>query len=242
MPERAVLRVVIADDHYLVREGVRQLLETSEEVSVVSTAGDVDGLVAAVEEHQPDVVVTDIRMPPSHTTEGVEAAHRLRAERPDLGVVVLSNHAEAGYALDLFRDGTAGRAYLLKDRVGDRDQLLTAIRAVAAGSSVIDPVIVEGLLKRHSRQVESPVGRLTERERDVLEAMAGGLSNSAIARRLHLSVSAVEKNINAIFTKLDLGDEPSLHRRVGAVLAYLADAGSDSAQSAGLPGWTSPDS
>lgn len=219
------LRVVIADDHYLVREGVRQLLELDGAVQVVATAPDGPALVAAVDAHRPDVVVTDIRMPPTHTMEGVEAAHRLRAAYPSLGVVVLSNHADAAYALELFRDGTEFVAYLLKDRVGDRQQLLGAVRAVAAGGSVIDPTVVDGLLSRRARQQQSPLSRLTDREREVLEAMASGLSNTAIGERLHLSVSAVEKNVNAIFGKLDLRSEPSLHRRVGAVLAYLANPG-----------------
>lgn len=225
MPDVAPLRVVIADDHYLVREGVRQLLELDGAVRVVATVSDVPDLVAAVEAHRPDVVVTDIRMPPTHTMEGVEAAHQLRETHPSLGVVVLSNHADAAYALELFRDGTEHLAYLLKDRVGDRDQLLAAVRAVADGGSVIDPTVVDGLVARRSRQQRSPLSQLTDREREVLEAMASGLSNTAIASRLHLSVSAVEKNVNAIFGKLDLRSEPSVHRRVGAVLAYLAHPG-----------------
>jgi DNA-binding NarL/FixJ family response regulator len=221
VPDQAP-RVVIADDHYLVREGLRQLLEIDDAARVVATADDVPGLVTAVERHAPDVVVTDIRMPPTHTMEGIEAAHRLRASFPSLGVVVLSHHADAAYALELFRDGTDHLAYLLKDRIGDRDQVLGAVHAVTAGDSVIDPTVVEGLLNRRSRQEQSPVSRLSGRERQVLEAMAAGLSNGAIAERLHLSVSAVEKNVNAIFLKLELRNEPSVHRRVGAVLAYLA--------------------
>jgi DNA-binding NarL/FixJ family response regulator len=225
VPDVTPLRVVIADDHYLVREGVRQLLELDASVQVVATASDAAELVAAVRAYGPDVVMTDIRMPPTHTMEGVEVAHQLRSTYPSLGVVVLSNHADAGYALELFRDGTDHLAYLLKDRVGDRDQLLAAVRAVARGGSVIDPTVVEGLLTRRARQQQSPIGRLTARERDVLEAMASGLSNTAIAERLHLSVSGVEKNVNAIFLKLDLRSEPSVHRRVGAVLAYLSHPG-----------------
>lgn len=216
------LRVVVADDHYLVREGTRQLLELHGEVAVVATASNAALLHAAVAEHEPDAVVTDIRMPPTHTLEGIEAAHRIRAGWPRIGVVVLSNHADTDYALQLFTHGMAGLAYLLKDRVGDRDQLIAALRAVVAGESVIDPVVVEGLLVRRARQHTSPLSGLTGREREVLEAMAAGRSNTAIAAQLHLSVSAVEKNVNAIFSKLGLSDEPSTHRRVGAVLAYLA--------------------
>ncbi|NJC71149.1 response regulator transcription factor [Planosporangium thailandense] len=216
------LRVVLADDHYLVREGTRQLLELDGQVLVVASVEDAEQLMTAVDEHHPDVVITDIRMPPTHTLEGVAAAHRLREKRSDLGIVVLSNHADPDYALELFKDGMTGFAYLLKDRVGDRSQLLAAVRAVAAGDSVIDPVVVEGLVHRRARQETSPLSRLTDRERDVLEGMAAGRTNAAIAAHLHLSVSAVEKNVNSIFSKLGLTDEPTMHRRVGAVLTYLA--------------------
>ncbi len=221
-PDTAPLRVVLADDHYLVREGTRQLLELDGHVLVVASVEDVERLMAAVDEHRPDVVITDIRMPPTHTLEGVAAAHRLRERHPALGVVVLSNHADPDYAIELFKDGMAGLAYLLKDRVGDRSQLLAAVRAVAKGDSVIDPVVVEGLVHRRARQEASPLSRLTERERHVIEGMAAGRSNAAIAAHLHLSVSAVEKNVNSIFSKLGLTDEPAIHRRVAAVLAFLA--------------------
>lgn len=216
------MRVVVADDHYLVREGTRQLLELHGEVIVVATVSNAELLHAAVAKHAPDAVMTDIRMPPTHTLEGIAAAHRIRAAWPSIGVLVLSNHADTDYALQLFAHGMSGLAYLLKDRVGDRDQLLAALRAVVAGESVIDPVVVEGLVHRRARQQTSPLSRLTDREREVLEVMAAGRSNAAIAAQLHLSVSAVEKNVNAIFSKLGLIDEPSTHRRVGAVLAFLA--------------------
>jgi DNA-binding NarL/FixJ family response regulator len=222
------LRVVVADDHYLVREGVKQVLELDGTVCVVATAANVPELVAAVDATAPDCVITDIRMPPTHTVEGLDAVRQLRATRPALGVIVLSNHADPSYAFELFRDGMTGLAYLLKDRVGDREQLLRALAAVADGGSVVDPAVVDGLIQRRARRADtSPVSRLTDRERDVLEAMAGGMSNSAIAQCLHLSRSAIEKHISAIFTKLDIPDEPSVHRRVEAVLAFLARPADD---------------
>jgi DNA-binding NarL/FixJ family response regulator len=216
------IRVILADDHYLVREGTRQLLELGGEVTVVAAAADAAELLAAVQRQPADVVVTDIRMPPGHHMEGIEAAHAIRADHPDVGVVVLSNHADDAYAIELFRDGTAGLAYLLKDRVGDRDELLGAVRATAAGGSVIDPVIVESLVRRQTRRDSSRLEELTDRERSVLEQMAIGRTNGSIAEALHLSVSAVEKNINSIFTKLGLAEEAHVHRRVAAVLAFLA--------------------
>ena len=222
MAERP-LRVVVADDHYLVREGVRQLLELGGEVEVVAGVGTAVELLDAVERQPVDVVLTDIRMPPGHHLEGIEAAHALRARYPDVGVVVLSAHAEDAYALELFRDGTAGLAYLLKDRVGDRSELLRAVRAVAPAESVIDPLVVEAMLRRRSKARGSVLDRLTPRERDVLEQMATGRSNPAIGEVLFLSVSAVEKNITAIFTKLGLTEERTHHRRVAAVLAYLGE-------------------
>jgi DNA-binding NarL/FixJ family response regulator len=218
-----VLRVVIADDHYLVREGTKQLLQLDGDIEVVDCVGDAVELLSSVGRLRPDVVITDIRMPPTHRLEGIEAAHRLRELFPTLGVVVLSNHADQEYALALFGRGTGGLAYLLKERVGDREELLRAIRETAAGRSVIDPVVVEGLVERRARQESSRIALLTDREREVLESMAGGRSNTAIAVSLHLTVSAVEKNINAIFSKLGLSDEPATHRRVAAVLAYLGD-------------------
>lgn len=216
------IRTVVADDHYLVREGTRRLLETSGEVTVVGAVGDADELLDAVRRLRPDVVVTDIRMPGGRWREGmegVEAAHRVHEEYPGVGVVVLSQYADALFALELFKNGTEGFAYLLKDRVGDLDELLGAIRAVAGGGSVIDPKVVEGLLARHA--VRGREDELTPRERDVLREMAHGRSNGAIAKTLHLSVSSVEKNVNAIFAKLGLENSPDVHRRVAAVLAYL---------------------
>lgn len=225
--DQNVLRAVIADDHYLVREGTRQLLELGGEIEVVESVASVEDLLRAVEEFRPDVVVTDIRMPPTHHMEGIEAAHLLRARYPDLGVVVLSNHAEYGYALELFREGTAGLAYLLKDKVGDRAELLRAIRETAAGGSVVDAVVVEALVTRGGRQGRSPLRDLTERERQVLEQMAAGRTNAAIADAVYLTVSAVEKNVNSIFSKLGLSEERSTHRRVAAVVTYLAEQGEE---------------
>ncbi|MFI6919863.1 response regulator [Nonomuraea spiralis] len=220
MPEP--IRAVVADDHYLVREGTRQLLELSGEVRVVGAVGDADELLDAVRRLEPQVVITDIRMPGGEWRqgfEGIDAAHRVRSGHPGIGVVVLSQFSDALFAFELFKHGTAGFAYLLKDRVGDLEELLGAIRAVAGGGSVIDPQVVEGLLAR--REVRGQGDSLTPRERDVLREMAHGRSNAGIARALHLSISSVEKNVNAIFTKLGLENSGDVHRRVAAVLAYL---------------------
>ncbi|MEV7806364.1 response regulator transcription factor [Microbispora sp. NPDC088329] len=216
------LRALVADDHYLVREGTRQLLESSGEVAVVGALGSAAELVDAARRLKPDVIVTDIRMPGEGWRpgfEGIDAAHRVRAADPRVGVVVLSQFADSIYAFELFRGGTEGLAYLLKDRVGDIDELLGAIRSVAAGGSVIDPKVVEGLLAR--RAVRGEREAFTPRERDVLREMAAGRSNGGIARALSLSISAVEKNVNSIFLKLGLETSPDIHRRVAAVLAYL---------------------
>ncbi len=223
MAER--LRVALAEDHYLVREGIRSALEETGEVEVVAAVGAPDPLAEAVRRLHPDVVITDIRMPPDHRTEGIELAHRVRALHPDIGVIVLSQYAEAAYALQLLGEGSAGFAYLLKDRVGDPEQLLRAVREVAAGGSVIDPDVVATLVAHSSRGPTSALADLTTRERDVLEQMAQGRTNAGIATHLHLSESSVEKYSGAIFAKLHLTDEPQVHRRVAAVLAYLRDAG-----------------
>jgi len=219
------IRIVIAEDNYLVREGVVRLLETCDDIAVVGVAEDHDGLLAAVDEHTPDVVVTDIRMPPTGTDEGVRAAAELRVRHPDTGVVVLSQYVEPGYALALLEDGSSGRAYLLKERVSDVDQLLGAIREVAAGGSVIDPRVVETLVDARARHRDSPVDRLTNREREVLGEMAQGRNNAGVASALGLSERAVEKHINAVFSKLGLSEETDVHRRVKAVLVYLSDSG-----------------
>jgi DNA-binding NarL/FixJ family response regulator len=217
-----VIRLVIADDHYLVREGTRRLLEASGEVDVVATVEDGGQLLAAVERLEPDAVIVDIRMPPGHQMEGIEAAHEIRNRHPGIGVVVLSQHANPLYAFEVFKDGTARLAYLIKDRVGELDELLRAIREVIAGGSVIDPVVVEALLNRQRQSPDRLLDTLTTREREVLAAMAAGRSNAAIGDTLFISGSAVEKHINSIFAKLGLGpDEPETHRRVAAVLTFL---------------------
>lgn len=219
------LRAVLAEDNYLVREGTRRLLEESGEVDVVAAVGAADELLDAVKRLRPDVVVTDIRMPPGNHMEGIEAAHTIRARDPGIGVVVLSQHADEAYAFELLRNGTAGLAYLLKDRVGDLATLLGALREVSAGGSVIDPIVVEALVARRSRLADSRLDGLTPREIDVLRAMAEGRTNAAIAEALVLSRSAVEKHVSSIFVKLGLSEEPRVDRRVSAVLTFLRDSG-----------------
>lgn len=219
------VRVVLAEDNALLRQGLAAMIGRADGVELVETATDLGSLEAAVERVGPDVVVTDIRMPPSRTDEGIRVAAWLRRERPEVGVVVLSQHAEASYAIALLDGGAAGRAYLLKERVAGVDDLVRAIRAVAAGESVIDPAVVEGLVAAGSRRSGSALDRLTPREREVLGQMAQGWSNAAIAASLVLSERAVEKHSNAIFSKLGLTDEPDLNRRVKAVLMFLHDGG-----------------
>jgi DNA-binding NarL/FixJ family response regulator len=217
------IRVVLAEDHLLVREGVQRLLETQPDVEVAGACGDLDELLTAVDAERPDVVVTDIRMPPGNTDEGIRAAEQLRATHPDIGVVVLSQYAEPTFALALLDSGSARRAYLLKERVQDVDQLMSAIRAVADGGSVIDPKVVEALVAENARVDESPLNDLTPRERDVLREMAAGKSNAAIGESLFLAERSVEKVIHSIFLKLGLSWEPSVHKRVKAVILYLSE-------------------
>jgi DNA-binding NarL/FixJ family response regulator len=223
--DTAVLRVVLAEDNYLVREGTRQVLEAGDGVTVVGAVGDAVSLLRAVEEHRPDVVVTDIRMPPGHHMEGIEAAHEIRRRWPDTGVVVLSQYADEAYAFALLEHGTAGLAYLLKERVLDRDDLVRALHQTARGRSVLDPLVVDALVSRRARQERSKLSELTERETAVLTLMAQGRTNAGIGRELHLSASAVEKHINAIFGKLGLGLETEVHRRVAAVVTFLEQTG-----------------
>ncbi|WP_238445327.1 response regulator transcription factor [Salsipaludibacter albus] len=219
------LRVAIAEDHYLVREGVRRALTGTGELEVVAAVGTADELVEVVDRERPDVVVTDIRMPPGHRSEGIDAARRIRARHPDTGIVVLSQYADASYAVELLRDGNDGVAYLLKERVGDRVSLVQAVRSVADGGSIVDPTVVAALVARSSVQESSAIQRLTPREREVLEQMAQGRTNAGIAEQLSLSESSIEKYSTAIFATLGLRDEPMVHRRVAAVVAYLDEQG-----------------
>ena len=216
------IRVALAEDKLLIREGVRRLLEAEDDVQVVAACGDLDALLAAVEMQQPDVVLTDIRMPPTGSDEGIRAAARLRTSHPRLGVVVLSQYDDPTYAVSLLEAGSAGRAYLLKERVSEPEQLVGAIREVARGGSVIDPKIVETLVSARSRAANSPLAELTPREREVLEQMARGKNNAAIAEALTLTTRAVERHINALFAKLPLDEQPDVDRRVKAVLLFLA--------------------
>ena len=219
------IRLVLAEDHYLVREGLRRLLETHPDIEVAAVCGDLDSLLAAVDVERPDVVVTDIRMPPGDTDEGIQAAERLRETNPEVGVVVLSQYANAGYVLALVKGGSARRAYLLKERVEDLEQLVAAIRTVAAGGSMIDPQVVDALVAENARGEESPLSQLTPRERDVLREMAEGKNNAAIAGALFLTERSVEKVIHSIFVKLGLAWEEAVHKRVKAVILYLAESG-----------------
>jgi DNA-binding NarL/FixJ family response regulator len=219
------LRVVIAEDHYLVREGTRRTLDDEADIEVVAVVGTAPELEHVVPRVQPDVIVTDIRMPPGHRTEGIDAALRIRAANRDIGVVVLSQYADATYALELLSDGTQGVAYLLKERVGNPAQLVDAVRTVADGGSVIDPDVVATLVQQNAHRSSSPLRHLTERELEVLEQMAQGRTNAGIAEQLHLSESSIEKYSTSIFLKLGITDESQMHRRVAAVLTFLHDEG-----------------
>jgi DNA-binding NarL/FixJ family response regulator len=221
------IRVALAEDTYIVREGLEQLLATADAVEIVASCEDMAGLLAAVAEHRPDVVVTDIRMPPTNTDEGIQIAASLRETNPEVGVVILSQYAEPSYVLRLLDSGSDGRAYLLKERVHDRIELVAAIEAVSDGGSVIDPKVVEVLVEARARAERSPLAELTPRELEVLRAIAQGKSNSAIAEDLVLTKRAVEKHINAIFLKLGLTysqETESVSKRVMATLLFLADA------------------
>jgi DNA-binding NarL/FixJ family response regulator len=219
------IRLVLAEDHYLVREGVRHLLETQPDFEVAAVCGDLDSLLAAVKAARPNVVVTDIRMPPGNADEGIQAAARLRETNPEVGVVVLSQYANPSYVLALLDGGSTRRAYLLKERVKDLGELAAAIRAVAQGDSVIDPKVIEALVAENARGEESPLNQLTPRERDVLHGMAEGKNNAAIAGALFLTERSVEKVIHSIFLKLGLTWETAVHKRVKAVILYLAESG-----------------
>jgi DNA-binding NarL/FixJ family response regulator len=220
------LRVVFADDNYLVREGVSALLGETDEIELLESVGDPTSLLKAVAAHKPDAVLTDIRMPPTHTTEGIDAAKQIRAEYPQTGVVVLSQYVEEDYAFDLLSDGVAGLGYILKERISQVDELVRALHDVARGGSALDPKVVEGLLARKSSQERSPLLGLTERELEVLGEMAAGRNNAATAKALYMSERAVEKHVSSLFQKLGLVDETDVNRRVMAVLAFLdASAG-----------------
>jgi DNA-binding NarL/FixJ family response regulator len=213
------LRVVFADDNYLVREGVTALLAVVDGIDVVGTAHDAESLMRSVADQSPDIVLTDIRMPPTHTNEGIRAAKRIRAEHPGVGVVVLSQYVEEDYAFSLLADGVAGMGYLLKERLTDLGELVRALQEVARGGSALDPVVVEALLAR--RNSRGPLEALTDREREVLQAMATGRNNATIAKALFMSDRAVEKHIGSVFQKLGLVDEQEVNRRVTAVITYL---------------------
>jgi DNA-binding NarL/FixJ family response regulator len=225
------IRVVLADDSYLAREGIEQVLEAAPGIDVVSTCDDLDSLLAAIQTDQPDVVVTDIRMPPTNTDEGIRIAAQLRDTRPEIGIVVLSQYDDPAYALALLESGSEGRAYLLKERIHERAQLITAVEEVAGGGSVIDSKIVESLVGARSRLDYSELAELTTREREVLSEIAQGKSNAAIAESLVLTKRAVEKHINAIFMKLGLAQAEDVSKRVKAALMFLSDT--DSAPAGG---------
>jgi DNA-binding NarL/FixJ family response regulator len=218
-----MIRVVFAEDNYLVREGTAALLQNSGSVDLVGTAASLDELLEQVEQAKPEAVLTDIRMPPTNTTEGIDAAKRIRQEHPEVGVVVLSQYAEEEYAYELLKDGAAGLGYLLKERVSDLDEVVRALNEVSKGGSVLDPKVVEALVSAKQKMAHSPLANVTEREREVLEQMAQGKNNASIAKALYLTERAVEKHINSLFHKLGLTEEPDVHRRVMAVLAFLRE-------------------
>jgi DNA-binding NarL/FixJ family response regulator len=226
------LRVALAEDSFIVREGIAQVLSDHEgDVTVVARCEDVESLLSAVEEHRPDVVVTDIRMPPTNTDEGIRLAAQLRDTHPEIGVVVLSNYADPAYALALLESGSEGRSYLLKERIHDRSQLVSAIQTVAVGGSLMDPKIVEPLMRSRGRAEHSPLDDLTSRELEVLAKIAQGMSNAAIADELVLTKRAVEKHINSIFLKLNLSGAEDVSKRVKATLMFLAEVDQPSASS-----------
>jgi DNA-binding NarL/FixJ family response regulator len=217
------LRVVFAEDNYLVREGTVALLHEAVDVEVVDTAATYDELMQAVADRAPDAVLTDIRMPPTGTDEGIRAARQIRADHPGTGVVVLSQYADEQYAYELLKDGAGGLGYLLKERVADLGELVRALHEVARGGSVLDPKVVEALVAAKDRMAHSPLAQLTDREREVLSLMAQGMNNATIAKTLFLTDRAVEKHINSMFHKLGLTEETDVHRRVMAVLAFLRE-------------------
>ncbi|HUE26619.1 MAG TPA: response regulator transcription factor [Solirubrobacteraceae bacterium] len=225
------LRVAIAEDSYLVREGLSQLLTGVAGLDIVAVSEDTYSLIDAIERETPDVVLTDIRMPPFREREGIRVAAQLRETHPEIGVVILSQYADPALALELFESGSKGRAYLLKERVGNRAELVDAIEAVAHGRSVVDPKIIDALIAERARSATSPLDELTTREREVLAEVATGKSNAAIATSLFLTKRAVEKHINAIFMKLNLRESEDTSRRVKAALMFLTEESAGQAPS-----------
>ncbi len=219
----AMIRVALAEDNVLLREGISRLLAASDDFELVGVASDLPELLAVVTANDPDVVITDIRMPPTGTNEGIQAAAWLREHRPQVGVVVLSQYTAPGYAVALLEHGSAGRAYLLKEQVASVDELARAIRTVATGGSVIDPRVVDELVRARSQRRTSPLSSLTARESQILAEMAQGKSNAAIAAALSVTERAVEKHTNSIFAKLGLSEEKDVNRRVKAVLLFLSE-------------------
>lgn len=217
------LKLVLAEDDYLIREGTASLLQDVEELELVATASDLPSLLKAVEEKRPDVVLTDIRMPPTNTTEGIDAAHKIRADHPQIGVLVLSQHAEDEYVHELFKNGSSGLGYLLKERVADIEDLVSALEEVARGGSRIDTKLVDVLVRRKVESPGSLISQLTARERETLGLMAQGKSNAAIAKTIFLSERAVEKHINSVFQKLLISEERDVNKRVLAVLVFLRE-------------------
>jgi DNA-binding NarL/FixJ family response regulator len=224
-----VIRVLLAEDSFVMREGIVRILEQADDIEVIAVFGDADALRAAIDADPPDVVITDIRMPPSHTDEGIRLATELRATHPDVGVVVLSQHAEPVYALTLFAGTTDRRAYLLKDRVRDQSELQRAVRDVAAGGAAVDSRVVDVLLRAREHRADGRLGSLTDRERDILRLIAEGRSNHAIAAELDITTRSVEHSTNTIFAKLGLQRSDDVNRRVKAALLYLAGVDGDGA-------------
>lgn len=216
------IRIVLAEDNLLVREGLVSLISTIDDLAVVGTCASLSELLEAVDRHRPDVVVTDIRMPPTHRDEGIKAAAELRRSHPDIGVLVLSQFVEPAYALELLDAGSNGRGYVLKDNVDDVGRLAGAIRTVHSGGSFIDDVVVDTLVRSRTRMIDNPLEVLTARELDVLSEMATGATNTLIAARLNVGENAIEKHSSSIFAKLGLGEDPQVNRRVSAVLLFLA--------------------
>ena len=222
MRDGHALRVVVGEDSFLTREAISALLNDTAGIELVAACDDAGSLRAAIDREQPDVVLTDIRMPPGHRDEGIRLANELRETQPEIGVVVLSQHAEPTYAAILFEDGSHGRAYLLKESLRDRDELIRAVVTVAEGGSVVDPLIVDELLEIQRRRRDTPLDRLTPRELEILGLIAEGRSNAAIAEKLVVTKRAVERHINSIFLKLGLRESDDISRRVKAALLYLS--------------------